>query len=224
MKSNENDRTTAKVNRMDCRLPASPSGSDITRVVKDIFEIDLDRISSEYHGSVVLKYPEEIMEGILKEIGTGSNKTEIDQKIMAMKKAEAMDLFLRSRQNKLTGPEIRKVINDIFGINLDGISSLENGRISLYSKGQWILRNDNDLFVVWTGKNDKDAKIYPTAAFTTETGSNTIPQSLKEKLFDLGYQYKEDGSCYYEDPNDETVPDAFKGKTMGILLDTIKSL
>ena len=70
----------------------------------------------------------------------------------------------------MTGVDIRGMINQIFGINLNGVSSLEGAGISLYSKGQWVLQSDKDLFVVYTGSGDLDVKVFPTEYFTKQTG------------------------------------------------------
>lgn len=76
-----------------------------------------------------------------------------------------MDLYLKSYNYELTPSEIRVAINLIFGTNLDGISSLENSKIGLFSKGQWINKSDEALFVVQTSDDDVDVRIYPTEYF-----------------------------------------------------------
>lgn len=133
------------------------------------------------------------------------------------------DSILNQEGKKITGAEIRSIINQIFGINLDAISSLEGSRISLYSKDQWVLQHDNDLFVVHTGKDDIDVRIYPTKYFTEQTGLETLPNDLQHSLSNMGFYYDEKiKSYYYRNSAEEAVPDAFKGQTMGTILSIIK--
>ncbi|WP_260631214.1 hypothetical protein [Bacillus sp. S/N-304-OC-R1] len=137
----------------------------------------------------------------------------------------AIDQYLNRCSSNLTGSEIRKMINQLFGINLDGISSLENSGISLYSKGQWISRQDFDLFVVHTGIGDIDVKVIPTAYFTEKTGSDHLPENLQQSLSSLGFYYDEEvGAFYYANPSGQAVPDAFKRKTMGAIMNAIEHM
>ena len=134
-----------------------------------------------------------------------------------------IDSFLNEEEEKITGAKIRSIINQIFVINLDAISALDGERISLYSKDQWVLQNDKDLFVVHTGKDDIDVRIYPTKYFKEQTGLETLPEDLRHSLLNMGYYYDEKiRSYYYANPSGEAVPDAFKGQTMGTILNTIK--
>ena len=64
---------------------------------------------------------------------------------------DVFDAFLRRAAGSVSGPEVRRMINETFAINLDALSALEQARISLYSKGQWMLQHGRDLFVVHTG-------------------------------------------------------------------------
>lgn len=135
----------------------------------------------------------------------------------------AIDSYLNQFNRNLTGNEIREMINHLFGINLDGISSLENSGISLYSKGQWIARQDFDLFVVHTGIGDIDVKVIPTAYFTKKTGLDHLPESLQQDLSELGFYYNDEvGALYYANPSGQAVPDAFKRKTMGAIMKVIQ--
>ncbi|WML53220.1 hypothetical protein RCG17_00420 [Neobacillus sp. PS3-12] len=134
-----------------------------------------------------------------------------------------IDSFLYEEEEKITGAKIRSIINQIFGINLDAISALDGAKISLYSKDQWVLQHDKDLFVVHTGNDDIDVRIYPTKYFTEETGLETLPKDLQHSLSKMGFYYDEKTrSYYYRNPSEEAVPDAFKGQTMGTVLNTIK--
>jgi hypothetical protein len=134
---------------------------------------------------------------------------------------ESLEQYLN--HSEVTGAKIREIINDIYGVNLDAISSLEGSRISLFSKGQWIVQNDRDLFVVHTGIRDIDARVYPTTFFMERTGLSELPDQLKQSLTKLGYDYDESiGSYFYSNPTGDPVPDSFKGRTMGALIDVVR--
>jgi hypothetical protein len=151
-----------------------------------------------------------------------SNELEKDPALLSSPGA-IFDPILNQEGKKITGAEIRSIINQIFGINLDAISSLEGSRISLYSKDQWVLQHDNDLFVVHTGKDDIDVRIYPTKYFTEQTGLETLPNELQHSLSNMGFYYDEKiKSYYYRNPAEDAVPDAFKGQIMGTILSIIK--
>ncbi|MDW0112852.1 hypothetical protein QT711_06615 [Sporosarcina saromensis] len=133
-----------------------------------------------------------------------------------------IDNYLKELQNQLTGQEIRLLINDIFGINLDAIDSLEKTQISLYSKGQWIVQQASDLFVVHTGIGDIDAWVLPTDYYIEQTGLKELPVQLQQNLASIGYEYNSDiQGMYYCNPTGEAVEDAFKGRTMRAILSCI---
>ncbi|MEK4566864.1 hypothetical protein MKX54_19480 [Alkalihalobacillus sp. FSL R5-0424] len=130
--------------------------------------------------------------------------------------------FLKERHS---GQEIRLFINQNFGINLDGISALEGTHISLYSKNQWIVQDEQDLFVVWTGIGDVDVKIYPTDLYKNKTNTSSLPSELENSLRTLGYWPEENGSYYYyENPTGQSVPDSFKRQTMGAISQVVRGL
>ena len=58
-----------------------------------------------------------------------------------------IDAYLEHCGNEATGAEIRRMFNQTFGINLDALSALEGSKFSLYSKGQWMVQHEKDLFV-----------------------------------------------------------------------------
>lgn len=127
----------------------------------------------------------------------------------------ALDAYLEQVGNKVTGAEIRKMVNQTFSINLDALSALERAKISLFSKNQWMVRHDNDLFAVHTGAGDIDVRISPTDYFMEQTASKALPADLINALVALGYRREENlGSCYFSNSAGEPVPDAFKGQTM----------
>lgn len=134
----------------------------------------------------------------------------------------AIDSALARYGEKVTGIEIRQLINQIFGINLDAISSLEGARISLFSKEQWVVRDKQDLFVVHTGLGDVDVKIFPTDYFTEQTGLKELPKTLQQSLTNFGFSCDEGNGCYYySNPSGEAIPDAFKGQIIGTILKEI---
>ncbi|MEB9502505.1 hypothetical protein P4J13_00740 [Bacillus anthracis] len=135
---------------------------------------------------------------------------------------KAIDSTLSHYGKKVTGIEIRQLINQIFGINLDAISSLEGARISLFSKNQWVVRDEQDLFVVHTGLGDVDVKVFPTDYFTEQTGLEELPKDLKRSLTNFGFSCDERAGCYYySNPSGEAIPDEFKGQIIGTILKVI---
>ncbi|MGG0302860.1 hypothetical protein ABEY59_16420 [Bacillus albus] len=133
-----------------------------------------------------------------------------------------IDSILARYGEKVTGIEIRQLINQIFGINLDAISSLEGARISLFSKDQWVVQDKQDLFVVHTGLGDIDVKIFPTDYFTEQTGLEELPKALQQSLTNFGFSCDEGTGCYYySNPSGEAIPDAYKGQIIGMILKEI---
>lgn len=135
-----------------------------------------------------------------------------------------LDYHIAKSAQPITGETIRNAINEFFGINLAGLASIEGLRISLFTKGQWMMQRENDLIHLHTGPMDIDVTISVTDYFTKQTGINQIPVPLRLSLSNLGYQFIEDsGNCYYSDPNGHSVPDEFKGKTFRAILETLNS-
>jgi len=175
------------------------SSSEICHVVDLMFKINLDE-------TPILSKEKEEVDGVSSSIGR-----------------EVIDSHLNQYDRDITGAEIRKIINEIFGVNLEAISSLEGARISLYSKGQWIVQHEKDLFVVYTGASDVDVKVFPTNYFTEQTGLVELPSDLQHALTSIGYYFDEKiDSYYFLNPTGEAVPDAFKGKTIGAILGVIQ--
>jgi hypothetical protein len=180
------------------------SSAEICRVVKSIFGFDLDTMP------VLSKRGEEGVEAL------SSDTFEIPVSRVLI------NSYLDQSGKEVTGAEIRNMINQIFGINLDAISSLDGARISLYSKDQWVVQHTKDLFVVQTGTGDVDVKVFPTEYFTEQTGLEQLPVDLHHSLTNIGFTYNEQiGSCYYSSPTGEAVPDAFKGQTIGAIMKAI---
>lgn len=131
-----------------------------------------------------------------------------------------LDLYLAHHNHHVTGDEVRTMINHYFGMNLVGIDGLGKTRISLYSKGQWLVKDDKDLFVIHTGTKDVDVKIYCTDYFMARTGLKNIPIELQQSLAGLGYSYSSQvDAYYYSNPSGLTVSNAFKGKTIDAIIE-----
>lgn len=131
----------------------------------------------------------------------------------------AINHYLAARENAADGPGIRKMMNEIFGTNLEGIAALSRTRISLYSKGQWIARKDGDLFEIHTGFQDVDVKVIPSAFFTVHTGLHKLPDPLEQALGALGYTFNYQISAfYYCNPEGRSVPDHFKRQTVNAII------
>lgn len=190
------------------------NGTTFRKAIKDIFGLNLIEISNDGEGAKLSIYAEEIMTGVTKALDQKARSFKTDQHIMTLKKAEVMDLYLSMIPN-YSLEDLVRTVNLVYGINLPGISSLEHARISLYTKSQWLIKNDHDLVVIYTGKGDIDVRVYPTPLFTSITGSSEFPDELKNKLISLGYQHNQiENEFYYRSPNNESVPNLFKEKTI----------
>ncbi|WP_338786486.1 hypothetical protein [Metabacillus sp. FJAT-53654] len=193
------------------------TGMLFRKAVNDVFCLNLNKISDEGEGAKLLVYSDEIMEGLREALNIKNPSTESNKTIMSLKKAEVMDLYLKT-YNLHTYEEIIRIVNLIYGINLPGISSLEDSRISLFSKNQWLLQKDTNLFVVYTGKGDIDVKVYPTPYYIKQTGLTELPQELQNALLNLGFRFDiEKAAYYYQNPSGETVSDSFKGQTLNAI-------
>ncbi|MCQ6277139.1 hypothetical protein JMM81_19885 [Bacillus sp. V3B] len=178
------------------------SSSIICEVVNSIFGMNLDEAP------------------ILTKVDTVEGLSSTGDKLMSRL---VIDSHLKQSGEEITGVNIRGMINEIFGVNLEAISSLEGARISLYSKDQWVVHQEKDLFVVHTGTGDVDVKIYPTTYFTEQTGVAELPTDLQHLLIALGYSYNEGiGRYYFSNPTGEAVPDAFKGQTIAAISKVIQ--
>jgi hypothetical protein len=200
----QTDSNMTKIEMMDHYLNSYGGNfgyTEVRHIVKSLFGLDLETktvISSEFIASLSL--------------GEASHTSK-----------SILDAYIYQHEKKLSGADIRKTINELFGINLDAISSLERARISIYSKGQWIVQKENDLFVVHTGPGDIDVKIFPTAYFAEKTGLTGVPTELQQTLTRLGYSYDNENACsFYNNPTGEAIQDEFKGRTMGAIMKAIQ--
>lgn len=129
-----------------------------------------------------------------------------------------IDDYICSIGAHLTGPTLRLKINELFGINLDAIDALGRTKVSLFSKGQWIVRNEKDLFEVHTGIGDLDVYIIPSHYYKEQTNERELPAEIQTQLLALGYSYSPDvDGFYFSNPLGKHVDDDFKKRTMGTL-------
>ncbi|TWT04731.1 hypothetical protein [Planomicrobium sp. CPCC 101079] len=216
-----------KVQVMDLYLSSfgkKVKGNEVRLAVEEVFTIDLAYISKKNYGSQLAIYPANVMESLRSSFNVQPDSTEQDGRVMDLAKNEVMDRYIKVHNYRLTGAEIRILINQIFGVNLDGISTLEHAQLAISSKGQWIVKSDTDLFVLESSLDDVDVSVYATDYFKEATGSKQLPESLKTKLMDLGFTYSEEANLlYYKNPTNESVPDAFKGQVLGIIVGTIST-
>ncbi|WLR48612.1 hypothetical protein LC065_05330 [Halobacillus litoralis] len=192
---------------------------EIRAIVDGVYGIDLEAVSELGVGKQTSTYSDDVIQRIRQALGEEVS----DEAITKMPKVEVMELYWESFDGKMSGDDMRKMINAIFGINLAGISGLEGTGVSLFSKDQWISRYDHDLFVVHTGADDVDVWIYPTDYFKKQTGLEENPRGLEVALTALGFAYNEEkNALYYANPTGESVPDNFKGQTLGMMIGFIK--
>ncbi|TDL31388.1 hypothetical protein E2R51_13545 [Jeotgalibacillus sp. S-D1] len=196
--------TLTKAEKMDSLITneTKVTPSRIYSIVNQVFNINLVEISHRYE-----EY----------------NPLADESPTPSLPKIQLLDRKIEENEVHKNGPLVRTLINDVFGVNLGGISSLENSGISIYSKGQWICQSPNDLFIVQTELGDVDVTILPTPYFYEYTESKNISESMQHSLGTLGYTYiKEKDILYYKNPINKSVPDSFKGQTMGAVMKIIK--
>ncbi|SFK08679.1 hypothetical protein SAMN04487936_10739 [Halobacillus dabanensis] len=218
----EEINTMSKVEVMDTYLGQNNKNvkpDEIRHVIQQIYDIDLEAISELGVGKQTNTYSDDV----LQKVKQASNQAATAEEIRAMSKIEVMDLYWKAFEGKMTGEDIRMMINAIYGVNLQGISDLEDTGVSLYSKEQWISQYDKDLFVVQTGADDVDVWVYPTEYLKEQAGIENNPRSLEMALTKLGFDYnKEVDALYYSNPTGESVPDNFKGQTLGTIIGVIQ--
>jgi len=200
-------------------------GKEVRKVVNEVFGADLNTISKMNYGSKLSSYTLPIMKDIRVSLNVAPDSTELDAKIMKMPKSEVMDRYIKVNDYSLTNNEIRILINDIFGVNLNGISGLEGAQLSIYSKGQWIIQSEKDLFKISSSLDDVSLYIESTDYLEKQTGSSEFPDSLAQKLINLGFTYAEvSGNYTYTHPTGESVPDALKTQTIGTVIQAIQEI
>lgn len=194
-------------------------GNEVRCAVKDIFDIDLDLVSKNDYGSKLAIYPAPIMEILRVSLKQAPTSTKKDELIMSMSKNEVMDRYIKQSDYALTGVQLSLLVNQIFGVNLMGISSLDGKQLAINSKGQWIVKGEQDLILLESSLDDVDVFVYAGPYLEELTGTKALPEELIVKLTAIGFVYQEENDrLYYRNPTGESVPDAFKGQVIGILL------
>ena len=118
---------------------------------------------------------------------------------------------------KPTGQQIRAFINELFSVNLEALSALEGAGLSLYAKGRWVIEEPTDCFVIYSEIGDRVTRVFTTTYYAHSTGTSSAPVALQETLQSMGYTADTTASSFYFE-SDTAVPDAFKGQTIGAVL------
>ncbi|OAS16688.1 hypothetical protein [Paenibacillus oryzisoli] len=216
----------SKIAVMDSHLASHRellTGHKIREIIEIVYHISLDDISAKGEGSFLALYPLEIMKHVRQSLGFEPATTDHDSEIMSMTKVEVMDKYLLSYGPTITGAEIRSLVNDIFGVNLTAIATLDNPRLSIFSKGQWILQDPADILSVITGKGDIDVTVCATDYYMNTVGFDQFPSELHDFLLALGFSYHAEMKSYhYSNPTGQSISEAFKGQLMGKLVSVIR--
>lgn len=220
--------TLTKIQVMDIYLESfgkKLKGNEVRKAVNDVFNIDLDVVSKNNYGSKLNSYNAPIMEALRVSFNQAPNSTLLDKRIMDLPKVEVMDRYIKEKGYALTFNENRELINNIFGVNLTGISGLENGQLSIYSKGQWVIQSNKDLFKISSSLDDVTLYVESTDYYKAQTGSSELPASLLATLINKGFTYDEIAGNYtYTNPTGESVPDADKTQIIGAIMGAIQQV
>jgi hypothetical protein len=208
----------SKVERLDQRLAElSPKniGEQVRKLVIEIYGIDLQVVSDKNVGKQA-RYRETLVTELLM-----ANSRYSREAVHTLSKVEFLIEYLNSTGER--SPErIRELINDIFGINLYGISSLEGKGLALYSKGQWLVKGEQDLFILHTSASDEEVWIYPTEYFQHRRDDQLWPESFKHRLETLGFVFDDERKAYsYREPTGASIPNDFKVTSTQSVLEEI---
>ncbi len=191
------DSKALQMNELLDKLEGNLNAGAIGIIIKNTYGIDLGRIT--------------LLPGIMLE----------DQEPAPSKTNEpdALRRVWEQSGRPKDGPAIRVMINEFFGVNLDAISALDGKGISLFSKGQWILKSNKDWIELHTGEGDRDVTINATSRWSELHGDGSLPAALAEALIQLGYTPDSDGNRFNHVSSDgSAVPDAFKGATIAAIM------
>ena len=198
---------STKAEQMDERVENENklTAASVERIVSEIFGISLQSIAADP------KAP-----GARRSHPVFAAWTE--QEWEAAGKEELLDYALLHLPSAPSGETVRQVINDVYRVNLSGISALEASTFSLFSKGTWIKQNENDLFVLNTGSTDTEVTVSVTEHFIRQMGAGELPAGLCRELEALGFVYiPEKNQLNYSSSDGRPVDDIFKKKTIGAL-------
>ncbi|TVP87678.1 MAG: hypothetical protein EA344_01555 [Alkalicoccus sp.] len=201
------------------------TGQEVRQAVERIYRIDVNYVSKMNYGNSLSTYGMEIMEPVRMSLGLPVYSHEKDKKIMGMSKNELLDRVLKSSGFQMTGWEVRRNINHIYGINLDGISALENSGVGIFSKGQWIIRSSRDLFIIASSPDDVEIYVFTAPFYQKHFGKRDIPETLAQDLEKLEFVHeKEHGHYKWSNPTGESAPDVFKTEAISFVLKEIKNV
>ncbi|KGX86938.1 hypothetical protein [Pontibacillus litoralis] len=210
----------------------SELAEEVKQIVYDIYGYDLDQISSyllvsdgnsflqevEGKSKASTSYSERVMRNVTEMLQDTNIPNDKRQYIMSLSKSEVFDLYFAANKGIEYAEEAKAVILSIYGLDLEKIAEIQDIDIAISSKGIWITRSEEDLFVMHSTINDVGLKIYPTSYFTELTGLYELPKQVRTELEEIGFYYKEDiGAYYYEDPNDIPITESFKINVVNIL-------
>jgi hypothetical protein len=202
-------------------LNGKKTGPRIRDAVDRIFEIDIDYVSKNNYGNTLSSYEKSIMQDVRASFQLDPESEMRDGQIMELKKNQVMDRVVRQRGD-VDGAEARVIINQIFGINLNGISGLEGAQLGIFSKGQWIIKSENDLFIISSSTDDVELYVYATDYYEEKFGTYELPESLKRELERLEFVYDADKKQYtWINPTGESAPDVFKTEAIGYMMAAI---
>ncbi|MFC4355620.1 hypothetical protein ACFO0S_11205 [Chryseomicrobium palamuruense] len=137
----------------------------------------------------------------------------------------ACDEYLEQLDGSYTRQNICRIVNQLYGVNLEALCALEGAQLSLFAKGKWVLTSADDFFVVFSGDGDRVARVFTTPYYTEQNGSSSAPEGLRNALVNMGYISDATGSQFvYQTADDRPVPDAFKGQTIGALRQAIAAI
>ncbi|WP_342527249.1 hypothetical protein MKY84_01315 [Chryseomicrobium sp. FSL W7-1435] len=130
---------------------------------------------------------------------------------------EVIQAKLASQETPVTGAEIRKFINELFGVNLEALSALEGAGLSLYAKERWVIEQATDYFVIYSENSDRVARVFTTSHYAQNMGTSSAPPALTQALHVMGYTSDTTDSSFYFQ-SEGPLPDAFKGQTISAVL------
>jgi hypothetical protein len=215
-------KTMRQVDVMDTYLESFGeivNGHEVRKAVQAVFNIDLDYISKNNYGNKLASYDSAVMETLR------TSKKLTNAEIMELPKMKVMDAYIKAHNYALTGAEHRVLINQIFGVNLDGISGVAGLQLGIFSKNIWIINTPTDMLVIASSHDDVELYVYTTDYWKQVTGTNEVPDSLKQYLLDNEFAYDEATDKYiWVNPTGESASEAFKSQTIGILLQTISQV
>lgn len=137
----------------------------------------------------------------------------------------ACDELLAKLEGRYSREAICQLVNQLYGVNLEALCALEDAQLALFAKGRWVMTSAEDFFVVFSGDGDRVVRVFTTPYYTEQNGNSAAPEGLHQALVAMGYTSDATGSLFvYEMADNQPVPDAFKGQTIGALRQAIATI